>query len=98
MMRRTLAILAAACAAAVLVLADLYAGWDSHPTLGVIVNYPLMILVFLISAVVVRRFVALERQAEAHLEQLGDFKRAPIVSQRGSANQWLGAAGLVYTW
>ena len=35
-----------------------------------------MILVFLISAVVVRRFVALGEQAEAHLEQLGDFKRA----------------------
>lgn len=29
---------------------------------------------------------------------LGDFKRSPIVSQRGSANQWLGAVGLAYTW
>lgn len=29
---------------------------------------------------------------------LGDFKRSPIVSQRGSANQWLAAAGLAYTW
>lgn len=29
---------------------------------------------------------------------VGDFKRSPIVSQRGSANQWLGAAGLAYTW
>jgi outer membrane scaffolding protein for murein synthesis (MipA/OmpV family) len=28
---------------------------------------------------------------------LGDFKRSPIVSQRGSANQWLAAAGLAYT-
>jgi outer membrane scaffolding protein for murein synthesis (MipA/OmpV family) len=28
---------------------------------------------------------------------VGDFKRAPIVSQRGSANQWLLAAGLAYT-
>ncbi|MGN6058714.1 MAG: MipA/OmpV family protein [Sphingomicrobium sp.] len=27
-----------------------------------------------------------------------DFKRSPIVSQRGSANQWLGALGLAYTW
>ena len=60
-----------------LVLADLYRrlGRPSHGS-GVIVNHPLMILVFLISAVVVRRFVALEGQAEAHLEQLGDFKRA----------------------
>lgn len=29
---------------------------------------------------------------------VGDFKRSPIVSDRGSANQWLGAAGLAYTW
>ena len=28
---------------------------------------------------------------------LGDFKRSPIVSQRGSANQWVLAAGLAYT-
>jgi outer membrane scaffolding protein for murein synthesis (MipA/OmpV family) len=28
----------------------------------------------------------------------GDFRRSPIVSQRGSASQWLGAAGLAYTW
>lgn len=28
----------------------------------------------------------------------GDFKRSPIVSQRGNANQWLGAIGLAYTW
>jgi MipA family protein len=29
---------------------------------------------------------------------VGDFKRSPIVSRRGSANQWLGALGLAYTW
>ncbi len=29
---------------------------------------------------------------------VGDFKRSPIVSLRGSANQWLFAAGLAYTW
>ena len=29
---------------------------------------------------------------------VGDFRRSPIVSQRGSANQWLGAVGLAYTW
>ena len=29
---------------------------------------------------------------------VGDFKRSPIVSQRGSASQWLGALGLGYTW
>lgn len=29
---------------------------------------------------------------------VGDFKRSPIVSQRGSASQWTGALGLAYTW
>lgn len=29
---------------------------------------------------------------------VGDFKRSPIVSERGSPNQWLGAVGLAYTW
>jgi outer membrane scaffolding protein for murein synthesis (MipA/OmpV family) len=29
---------------------------------------------------------------------VGDFKRSPIVSDRGSANQWLVAAGAAYTW
>ena len=28
---------------------------------------------------------------------VGDFKRSPIVSQRGSANQWVVAAGVAYT-
>lgn len=29
---------------------------------------------------------------------VGDFRRSPIVSQRGRAGQWLGALGLAYTW
>lgn len=29
---------------------------------------------------------------------LGDFRRSPIVSDRGSASQWLAAAGVAYTW
>lgn len=28
----------------------------------------------------------------------GDFKRSPLVAQRGSAGQWIGALGLGYTW
>lgn len=32
----------------------------------------------------------------SHLE--GDFKRSPMVAQRGSAAQWIGALGLAYTW
>jgi outer membrane scaffolding protein for murein synthesis (MipA/OmpV family) len=29
---------------------------------------------------------------------VGDYKRSPIVSERGSASQWIGALGLAYTW
>jgi outer membrane scaffolding protein for murein synthesis (MipA/OmpV family) len=29
---------------------------------------------------------------------VGDFKDSPLVSQRGSASQWLVAAGVAYTW
>ena len=29
---------------------------------------------------------------------VGDFKRSPIVADRGSASQWLGALGVAYTW
>ena len=29
---------------------------------------------------------------------VGDFKRSPVVSDRGSASQWVGALGLAYTW
>ncbi len=29
---------------------------------------------------------------------VGDFERSPIVSQRGSAGQWLAATGVAYTW
>jgi outer membrane protein len=29
---------------------------------------------------------------------VGDFKRSPIVSQRGSASQWFGALGVAYSW
>jgi outer membrane protein len=29
---------------------------------------------------------------------VGDFKRSPIVSQRGSPNQWILATGVAYTW
>lgn len=68
--------LVAAYGASGLVLLDLYAGSGGPRPLGVLVNYPLMILVFIITALVVRRFVTLERQAETNLEQLGDFKRA----------------------
>lgn len=29
---------------------------------------------------------------------VGDFRRSPIVAQRGSPNQWTGAVGVAYTW
>ena len=66
----------AAHAAAVLVLVDLWLGWQREGVPSLIVNHPLMILVFAITALVVRRFVVVERRAEASVEQLGDFKRA----------------------
>jgi outer membrane scaffolding protein for murein synthesis (MipA/OmpV family) len=33
----------------------------------------------------------------SHSRLLGDFKRSPIVSQRGSSSQWFAALGLAYT-
>nr|WP_294851186.1 MipA/OmpV family protein [uncultured Sphingomonas sp.] len=35
--------------------------------------------------------------AASYSRMTGDFKRSPIVSQRGSSGQWLGAIGLAYT-
>ena len=32
-----------------------------------------------------------------HSQLVGDFKRSPIVRDRGSASQWMGAVGLAYT-
>lgn len=29
---------------------------------------------------------------------VGEFKRSPIVAERGNASQWIGAMGLAYTW
>jgi outer membrane scaffolding protein for murein synthesis (MipA/OmpV family) len=29
---------------------------------------------------------------------VGDFRRSPIVNDRGSASQWTGALGVAYTW
>lgn len=68
--------LVAAYGVSALVLLDLYAGWHDPRPPGVVVNYLLMMCVFVITALVVRRFVAVERRADAHLEQLADFKRA----------------------
>jgi outer membrane scaffolding protein for murein synthesis (MipA/OmpV family) len=34
----------------------------------------------------------------AYTRLSGDFKRSPIVDDRGSASQWFGAIGLAYTW
>jgi outer membrane scaffolding protein for murein synthesis (MipA/OmpV family) len=29
---------------------------------------------------------------------VGDFRRSPLVADRGSADQWFGAVGLGYSW
>lgn len=33
-----------------------------------------------------------------HSRLLGDFRRSPLVTQRGNAAQWAGAVGVAYTW
>lgn len=67
---------AAACGASALVLADLFWGSPGPHVPGVRLDAVLMILLFTITAYVVRRFVALEREAEVNLGKLGDLKRA----------------------
>ena len=66
----------AAVLASMLVMIDLAIGWSAQVSSLAFMNRPLMIAVFAIAAFVVRRFVGLERQALAHLDQLADFKRA----------------------
>jgi len=66
----------AAAVATLLTLVDLAVGWSEQVPFTVLVNRPLMIALFAITAVIVRRFVALERRALSHVDQLADFKRA----------------------
>ena len=66
----------AAAVATLLTLVDLAVGWNEQVPFTVLVNRPLMIALFAITAVIVRRFVALERRALSHVDQLADFKRA----------------------
>lgn len=66
----------AAVVASSLVLLDFYAGWSTTLPASAGINALLLILVFVLTAIIVTRFVTVERQAEVHLEQLGDFKRA----------------------
>ncbi|MCC6161779.1 MAG: PAS domain S-box protein [Acidobacteria bacterium] len=68
--------LVAAYVSSALVLVDLYLAWDPQAAPGVLVNGLLRIAVFVITAFVVRRFVAVERQAQVSVEHLSDFKRA----------------------
>lgn len=68
--------LVAAGAASLLVLIDLAAGWSPPVPASAFVNRPVMIGVFAITALVVRRFSSLEREALDHIDKLADFKRA----------------------
>ncbi len=68
--------LVAAAGCTVLAVADTAIGWSTDVPWAVFVNRPLMIAVFFITALVVRRFVSLEREAMTNLDQLADFKRA----------------------
>jgi PAS domain S-box-containing protein len=68
--------LVAAMAATALLAADLVLGWtDNVPPIDY-VNRPLMVLMFLVTALLVTRFTSLQRQVLANTDQLADFKRA----------------------
>ena len=66
----------AAVAASMLVLIDLVIAWPASTPWLALMNRLLMIGVFAITAVVVRRFANLEGQSLVQLDQLADFKRA----------------------
>jgi len=66
----------AAAGATTAIVADLaWAGVTDVP-IGVLVNRPLMAMVFVLTAVLVSRAVRFQREALAHVEVLADFKRA----------------------
>ena len=62
--------------ASLLVVIDAVAGRSLPVPAPEYVNRPLMIAVFAITAVIVRRFVDLEQRAATQLDQLADIKRA----------------------
>lgn len=66
----------AAAGASVLVMADLAIGWTDVPPWTVLVNRPLMLAVFVMTALMVRRFSTMERELLESVEQLDDVKRA----------------------
>ena len=68
--------LVAGIGATVLITADLIIGWSDTPPSFVFVNRPLMVLVFIATAVLVTRFRRLEQRAFANVQQLADLKRA----------------------
>jgi PAS domain S-box-containing protein len=68
--------LVAGIGATVLLAIDLVLGWSEPPPAFVFVNRPLMVLVFIATAVLVTRFKRLEQHAFSNVQQLGDLKRA----------------------
>jgi two-component system CheB/CheR fusion protein len=68
--------LVAGVAATVLLMIDVIVGWIPDPPSLVFVNRPLMVLVFIATAVLVTLFKRLERQSFANVHQLADLKRA----------------------
>jgi PAS domain S-box-containing protein len=68
--------LVAGVAATLLLMIDVVVGWTPDPPSLVFVNRPLMVLVFIATAVLVTRFKRLERQSLANVQQLADLKRA----------------------
>jgi PAS domain S-box-containing protein len=68
--------MAAALGATLLLMVDLAFGWTVSPPAFVFVNRPLMVLVFIATAILVSRFKGLEQRAFANVQQLADLKRA----------------------
>ena len=68
--------LVAALAATILVGADVALAWGGEVPVIVFVNRPLMAAMFFVTAALVTRFKALERQSLEHLDQLDEYKRA----------------------
>jgi two-component system CheB/CheR fusion protein len=68
--------IAAALGATLLLMVDLAVGWTASPPAFVFVNRPLMVLVFIATAILVSRFKGLEQRAFANVQQLADLKRA----------------------
>jgi PAS domain S-box-containing protein len=68
--------LVAAVAASLLLALDIAVGWSEGLEASVLVNRPLMVAMFGVTAILVSKFRTLQRQSLANVDQLADIKRA----------------------